>query len=516
MTFSQVKDSGGKIVPRSDLRVGTTREERMVKKSRQDRKIATWNVRTLLQFGKLDNLKIEMARMSIDILEISEVRWLETGDIWSGNYRFIYSGTSVKYPGRGGVGIMLRKDIGKKVKSYVQYSERIILVKIETKPKDTIIVQVYMPTSNSNDSQVEEVYEQIEKAIDTIKGEENLIIMGDWNAIVGEGKGERNIMGKYGLRKRNDRGDRLVEFCAKHDLIITNTCFNHHPRRRYTWKMPGDVGRYQIDFIMVKNRFKNQVKDSQSYPGADIDSDHNLVMMKCNLNFKKIKRRGNTNRWQTSKLKEEKVNEKFKEYTNKIKTHEEQDINTRWTSLRETTTNAATEIMKETKSTLPRKEWITPEIIEMIEERRKYKNLNTNEYQKRYRTLRNLIIRKSKTAKEKYLEGKCEEIDILIRMGKIEEAYKTVKRFFGVRTLKNGAIENKEGEIIYEQEQVVDRWKEYIETLYKEEELFVTDLEKINDNEQDEEYVEYPILREEFDKALRDLKPKKAPGIDGI
>jgi endonuclease/exonuclease/phosphatase family metal-dependent hydrolase len=177
-----------------------------------------------------------------------------------------------------------------------------------------------MPTSNSNDSQVEEVYEQMEKAIETIKGEENLIIMGDWNAIVGEGKRERNIMGKYGLGKRNDRGDRLVEFCAKHDLIITNTSFDHHPRRRYTWKMPGDVGRYQIDFIMVRNRFKNQVKDSRSYPGADIDSDHNLVMMKCNLNFKKLKRRGNINRWQTSKLKEEKVNEKFKEYTNRIKT----------------------------------------------------------------------------------------------------------------------------------------------------------------------------------------------------
>lgn len=111
--------------------------------------------------------------------------------------------------------------------------------------------------------------------------------------MVGEGKGERNIMGKYGLEKRNDRGDRM-EFCAKHDLIITNTCFDHHPR--YTWKMPGDVGRYQIDFIMVKNRFKNQVKDSRSYPGADIDSDHNLVMMKCNLNFKKIRRRENTNR----------------------------------------------------------------------------------------------------------------------------------------------------------------------------------------------------------------------------
>jgi hypothetical protein len=42
----------------------------------------------------------------------------------------------------------------------------------------------------------------------------------------------------------------------------------------------------------------------------------------------------------------------------------------------------------------------------MIEKRRKYNNLNTDEYQRRYRILRNWIIRKSKTAKEKYLEGK--------------------------------------------------------------------------------------------------------------
>lgn len=89
-------------------------------------------------------------------------------------------------------------------------------------------------------------------------------------------------------------------------------------------------------------------------------------MIKFNLKLKNIKRRRNTSRWQTNKLKEEKVNEKFNDYTNKMKIQEEQDINTRWTSLRKVTTNEANETMTETKGTLPRKEWITPEIIEMI------------------------------------------------------------------------------------------------------------------------------------------------------
>jgi len=55
--------------------------------------------------------------------------------------------------------------------------------------------------------------------------------------------------------------------------MITNDYCNHHPRRRYTWKMPGDISIYQINYIMVRKRFKNQVKDCRTYPGVDIDSD---------------------------------------------------------------------------------------------------------------------------------------------------------------------------------------------------------------------------------------------------
>jgi len=82
-----------------------------------------------------------------------------------------------------------------------------------------------MPTSNSNDEDVEEVYENIDKIIENVKGEENLVVMGDWNAVVGEEK-VNNVTGAYGLEKRNKRGEQLLEFCAKHNLIITNTCLS--------------------------------------------------------------------------------------------------------------------------------------------------------------------------------------------------------------------------------------------------------------------------------------------------
>jgi len=174
--------------------------------------------------------------------------------------------------------------------------------------------------------------------------------MGDWNAVVGK-ESLGHIIGSYGLGNRNERGDRLIDFCPKHELLITNTYFKHHPRRRYTWKMPGDVGRYQIDYILVKKRFRNQVKESRSYPGADIDSDHNLLMMKSNLKFKKIVTRKFSDRWPINKLKEEKANDKFKELTNDININERTDINNRWDIIKSTMTEAASKTVKENKMT---------------------------------------------------------------------------------------------------------------------------------------------------------------------
>jgi endonuclease/exonuclease/phosphatase family metal-dependent hydrolase len=58
----------------------------------------------------------------------------------------------------------------------------------------------------------------------------------------------------------------------------------------YTWKAPGDQHQYRLDYILVKQRFRNRVKDVQTQPGIDIDSDHNLLVAKIYTRLKRITR----------------------------------------------------------------------------------------------------------------------------------------------------------------------------------------------------------------------------------
>src|SRR6476619_3677058 len=176
-----------------------------------------------------------------------------------------------------------------------------MVVKVKADTVDMVIVQAYLPTTNYEDEEVDKLYDQREEMLGKQKETDNVIVMGNLNAVVGEGKEDR-VVGKFGLGKGNDRGERLIEFCNSQNLVITNTWFEQEKRRRYTWKSPGNLGRYQIDYILVRQWYRNSVKSSWSYPGADVDSDHNLVAMRLKLKLKKIPRRRQQKKWKLDSL----------------------------------------------------------------------------------------------------------------------------------------------------------------------------------------------------------------------
>ena len=82
----------------------------------------------------------------------------------------------------------------------------------------------------------------------------------------------------------------LNNFCKQHYLVVMNTWFKKRKTKLYTWKSPGDRKRYQIDYILVNQRFRNSIRDVKTLPGADIDSDHNLLVTAVQTRLKSMKK----------------------------------------------------------------------------------------------------------------------------------------------------------------------------------------------------------------------------------
>ena len=105
-----------------------------------------------------------------------------------------------------------------------------ISVHFQGKPFNITVIQVYAPTSNTEETEVEQFYEDLQDLLELTSQKDVLFIIGDWNAKVGS-KETLGITGKFGLGVRNESGQRLIEFCQKNALVIANPLFQQHKRR---------------------------------------------------------------------------------------------------------------------------------------------------------------------------------------------------------------------------------------------------------------------------------------------
>ena len=108
-------------------------------------------------------------------------------------------------------------------------------------------------------------YQEIQNGIKNAKSDEVICIMGDLNAKVGDER-YQNIVGMHGLGRRNERRERLIQFCQENKLLTENTWFQHPVRKLYTWRSPGDISRNQIDYILFNDRLQILYKTSKNIP----------------------------------------------------------------------------------------------------------------------------------------------------------------------------------------------------------------------------------------------------------
>ena len=196
--------------------------------------IGTWNVRSINQ-GKLEVVKQEMARVNVDILGISELKWTGMGEFNLDDHYIYYCGQESLR--RHGVAIIVNKRVWNAILRCNLKNNRMISVRFQGKLFNIMVVQVYALTSNAEEAEVELFNEDLQDLLELKPKKDILFIIGDWNVSC-KSQETPGVTGKFGPEVQNEAGQRLIDFCQENTLVIANTLFQQHKRQLYTWTSP--------------------------------------------------------------------------------------------------------------------------------------------------------------------------------------------------------------------------------------------------------------------------------------
>lgn len=476
-------------------------------------RIATWNVRSLYAAGKLDNLIKETKRLKVDIMGISELRWPDSGICRNEHGTLYYSGSDPQdRDHRNGVGIFVSAAHCGAVISHTPITDRIMLLQLQGQPFKLNIIQLYAPTAEKRyDNEVENLYSLLDTVLEKLNKDDITLIIGDFNSKIGQGT-RQDLVGDFGLGTTNHRGDRLFEFCVERDLVITNTWFRLPKRRLYTWTSPAEGNnqepiRNQIDYMLVKKRFRNCVTRVTTYPGADIGSDHVPLVAEIKLKLKKIRKEQKNLRIDTEVLKNSQTREQVRqELNNELATSTNgsyKEVEHLWLDLKNIFTGVCNRNMQSTNR-VKKKRWMTDEILNMMEDRRLAKG-NKEEYNRINRNIK----REIKHAKENWMRDRCREMEELEERHDAFQMHKKVKEVTGnyKRNQAFPLFDSQNCPVVDEEETKIT-WEQYIKNLFS---------DNRPDHRNNQDVTQGPeILKDEVRHAISIAKNKKAPGPDGI
>ena len=130
------------------------------------------------------------------------------------------------------------------------------------KPFNIMAMQAYAPTSNTEEAEVEQFYEDLQEVLELTHKNDVLLIIGDWNAKLGSQE-TPGVTGKFGLGVWNEAGQRLIQFCQENTLVVADTLFQQHKRKLYTGTSPDGKYRNQIDYILCSQRWRSFIQSAK-------------------------------------------------------------------------------------------------------------------------------------------------------------------------------------------------------------------------------------------------------------
>jgi len=484
-----------------------------------DLRVGSWNVRTLWRDGRLKQLCDNAERYHLDIVGVQEARYCGKDKTREGQWEFIYSG---REDGRHeeGVGLLMSRRAAGALRATDCVSERIMRARFSAGVTNLTVIVAYAPTEVSSTKEKDDFYIQLDNILGQVPRHDLCLLLGDFNARVGRDvEAYPGVIGPHGMEELNDNGQRLLDTCCTQGLTIGGTLFQHKDIHKYTWTSnTATRPRVQIDHIAISSRWKRSMRDCRTYRGADIYSDHELLVATIKMRLARPKRAGKRGQFAIHKLKVTETRESFQqEIARNIAEPAAENVEDRWNHIKEGLTKAAESVLGKGKKKPT--EWISVKTEELVERRRAAKvkrdSVYTRSSAEEYRQLDREVKRSAKKDKQDWYDNCAKELEEASGKRDQRKVYQVVKTMTGKSTPQPLSVKDKDGRILTEQDEVEDRWKEHFQELLNR----PPPLRRYHQNPQswDELDVETgaPTL-EEVRQAIKKLKDHKAPGTDGI
>ena len=450
--------------------------------------MGAWNVRTLLDRERANRparrtalVARELARYGIDIAALSETRREEEGQLVEtvSKYTFFWIGKSSDEKRESGVGFAIKTELmGKLPSSPKGFNDRLMTLRLPIEGnRFATLISAYAPTMTNPDNTKEKFYEDLKNLIEKTPRADKLIILGDLNARVGtDWKTWKGVLGRHGIGKNNSNGDLLLETCSTYGLLITNTCFQLPKRNRTSWMHPRSKHWHMIDYIIVRQRDRQDVRVTKTMCGADCWTDHRLLISKMNLQIKPPKRpqgKKVPKKLDVDKLKEQSNRDLLVSNLNDNLSNLQLgsgDVEKDWETLRDQVYSTA----KETVGVATRRhqDWFDEndtQIQALLDDKEaKFKahfsDPKSDSKKCSYTQAKSVVQKELRLMQDRWFSNKAKEIQGYADSGNMKQFYSSLSAVYGPQSSGSVPVLSSDGKtLLTEKEKILERWAEHFD-----------------------------------------------------